>query len=87
MARRDLVAFGAAVREHRGRRSLSQEGLAERSELHRTYVGGIERGERNVSVINIYRLADALGIRASELFDTAEGFRRSDVRKAARPRR
>lgn len=86
MARGDLLAFGSAVREHRARLSLSQEALAERSELHRTYVGGVERGERNVSVMNIYRLADALGIRASDLFDTAEGFRRRDLRRP-RPRR
>ena len=87
MAQRDLLAFGAAVRQHRGRLALSQEALAERSELHRTYVGGVERGERNVSLVNIYRLAQALGIRASDLFDTAEGFRRSTLRKPGRSRR
>ncbi len=86
MARSDLLAFGQAVRQHRARLSLSQEALAERSELHRTYVGGIERGERNVSLINIYRLADALGIPVAELFERAEGFRRARPRRAG-PRR
>ena len=87
MARLELLAFGAAVREHRGRRSWSQEELAEHSNLHRTYVGGVERGERNVSLVNIYRLAGALDVRVSELFDTAEKFGRSDLRRSPRRRR
>lgn len=55
------------MRENRG---LSQEGLAELAHLHRTYVGGVERGERNVSLINIWRIADALGVDPSVLFAT-----------------
>jgi transcriptional regulator with XRE-family HTH domain len=62
------VALGRAIRELRRGAGISQEVLAERARLHRTYVGGIERGERNVSFGNLLRLADALGVRASELF-------------------
>ncbi|HEX8123691.1 MAG TPA: helix-turn-helix transcriptional regulator [Solirubrobacteraceae bacterium] len=56
------VAFGARLREVRVDRGLSQEDLAAKSGLHRTYVGGIERGERNPSLMNIGRLAVALDV-------------------------
>jgi transcriptional regulator with XRE-family HTH domain len=75
MLRRELVAFGSAIRQYRSRLALSQEALAERSELHRTYVSGIERGQRNVGLINIYKLAAALKVTPAELFATAEEFR------------
>jgi transcriptional regulator with XRE-family HTH domain len=55
------------VRALRKKQGISQEGLAELSGLHRTYVGSIERAERNVSVDNIDRLAAALGVDAMEL--------------------
>ncbi|NZD64916.1 helix-turn-helix transcriptional regulator [Rhizobium sp. WYCCWR 11290] len=55
-----LKSFGARVRELRLRMSLSQEDLADRAGLDRTYVGGVERGERNLSLINIFKLAHAL---------------------------
>ncbi|QGN58981.1 helix-turn-helix transcriptional regulator [Nostocoides sp. HKS02] len=63
-----LVDFGARVRELREERGWSQEVLAERAGVHRTYVGSVERGERNVSLKNIYALAEALAVRARDLF-------------------
>ena len=56
------LTFGGRVREHRVRRGLSQEHLADLAGLDRTYVSGVERGRRNLSLRNICRLAAALGI-------------------------
>lgn len=67
-----LRRFGAAVRELRLRKQLSQEALADAAGLHRTYVGSIERGERNPSLVNIVRLADALGASPAELMQAME---------------
>lgn len=67
------VALGAAIRGYRERLRISQEELAHRSGLHRTYLGGIERGERNPSFTNINRIAAALEVRSSELIADAEG--------------
>lgn len=61
----DHVALGCAMRELRHERGFSQERLAELADMHRSYVGGIERGERNVSFANILRLADALCVPSS----------------------
>ncbi len=71
------AAFGRAIRELRIGQGLSQEALAERSGLHRTYIGGIERGERNVSLVNIGRLADALDVSMATLMAAAEQERRA----------
>ena len=60
-------AFGERVRELRRVRGLSQEALAEHAGLHRTYVGSVERGERNISLDNIHALADALEVAAPDL--------------------
>ena len=62
-----LQALGASVRARRLQLGLSQDALAARTGLHRTYVGGIERGERNVSLLNICVLAEALSISVSDL--------------------
>ena len=62
------ATFGARVRYLRLKNRLSQEELAEKCELDRTYIGGIERGERNPSLKNIYRLAKALDVAPEELF-------------------
>jgi transcriptional regulator with XRE-family HTH domain len=61
--------FGERVRELRKQKGLSQESLAFACELDRTYIGGVERGERNISLINIYKIAEALGVSARELFN------------------
>lgn len=61
------VQLGKILRKERLRLGLSQEGLAEKADLHWTYIGGIERGERNVSLLNIVKLARALGIAPSDL--------------------
>lgn len=74
------MAFGLAIRERRRRLALSQEALAERSELHRTYISGIERGQRNIGLLNVHKVAAALGISASELLASAEVFRRKGRR-------
>ena len=62
-----LNSFGDLVREHRNKQGLSQEELAEHTGLHRTYIGSIERGERNLALINIMKLSKALDVKPSEL--------------------
>jgi transcriptional regulator with XRE-family HTH domain len=64
-----LRQFGNRVRELRQKRSWSQEELAHRCQLDRSYIGGVERGERNVSLVNVHKIAKALGVRIRSLFD------------------
>lgn len=68
----DLKKFGEAVRDERLGQGLSQEELAHRAGLDRSYVGGVERGERNVSLLNILKIVRALGIEASRLLKGLE---------------
>jgi ribosome-binding protein aMBF1 (putative translation factor) len=67
-----LKQFGANLREYRARTGLSQEKLAAKAGIDRTYVGGAERGERNVALVNIVRLAEALGVEPAQLLDGLE---------------
>ncbi len=62
------TAFGDRLRAIRISKDLSQEKLAELADLDRTYISGVERGIRNVSLVNICRLANALGIDIKDLF-------------------
>ena len=64
------ITFGRRVRELRVKRRLSQEKLAELADLHRNYVGGVERGERNVSLLNIVKLAHGLNVKPLKLMET-----------------
>lgn len=64
--------FGTIVRQLRTKRNLSQEKLAELTGLHRTYISEVERGDRNISLVNIYKISQALNIRLSELFGMME---------------
>lgn len=72
MAKRPLKSsivrhFAFRLREVRVSQGLSQEDLAGKADLHRTYVGSVERGERNISLVNVERLAKALGMTVCEL--------------------
>ena len=60
--------FGRAVRRRRERTGVSQEAFADHCGLHRTYWGAIERGERNVSLVNLEKIARAFKLSLSELF-------------------
>ena len=62
-----LCESGARVRERRTECGLSQEELAHKSGMHRTYVSSVERGERNIALVNIAALAAALGVDAGDL--------------------
>ena len=64
-----LKQFGAAVKAGRDGLDISQEALAEKAGLHRTYVGGVEQGRRNVSLLNIVKLSQALGVEAASVFE------------------
>lgn len=63
-----LEQFGSRIRRCRLKKKISQEKLAELAELHRTYIGQIECGKRNVALKNIYKLAKALNISVKDLF-------------------
>ena len=58
-----LKTIGNNIRRRRKKAGLSQEALADSAELHRTYLGGVERGERNISVLNLAKIASALKIK------------------------
>jgi ribosome-binding protein aMBF1 (putative translation factor) len=63
-----LLKFGKRIHDERARRGISQERLGELAKVHRTYIGMIERGEKNITLTNIEKLSKALGVRISDLF-------------------
>ena len=67
-----LKGFGQNLKDIRATKNLSQEKLAHIADLDRTYISGVERGVRNISLINIIRLAKALEVPPSELFQFGE---------------
>ncbi len=64
---RDLQILGRNIRNLRRERDLSQEEFAHRADIDRSYIGQIERGERNIAFINILKIARALGVKVSDL--------------------
>lgn len=67
-----LTMFGLQVRRLREAAGLSQEALADVAQLHRTYIGGVERSERNISLVNIVKISKALGCRPGDLLATTD---------------
>ncbi|WP_306641337.1 helix-turn-helix domain-containing protein [Sanyastnella coralliicola] len=68
-----LVHFGIQVKFYRQQKGLSQEALAHRASLHRTYIGMIERAEKNITLLNIEKIANALEVSISQLCDNSDG--------------
>jgi len=64
-----LVALGTAIRAERLAQGLSQEALADKANIDRSYMGGIERGEHNIAIVNLLKVADALNIKASKFLE------------------
>jgi len=64
-----LIRFGKKVREERLKKGLSQEGLASKAGVHRTYIGMIERGEKNITLVTIKKVATALDLRINQLLN------------------
>ena len=69
------ITFGQRVRALRKRAGLSQEQLALKCGLDRTYIGGVERGERNISIVNIEKIARAIDLSPKDLFEDEIGAR------------
>ncbi len=65
-----LERYGARIRELRRQKNLTQEKLADKAGLHYTYIGTIERGEKNISLINVEKVSKALGVSLAKFFST-----------------
>ena len=67
MNKQIVVKFGNRVREERVKRGISQERLGELAHVHRTYIGMIERAEKNITLVNIEKIANGLNVNITEL--------------------
>ncbi|MDQ0871356.1 transcriptional regulator with XRE-family HTH domain [Paenibacillus sp. V4I3] len=67
-----LIRLGESIRELRKLKGFSQEELGEKSGFHFTYIGGLERGERNISLSNLEKVADCLSVNLSDILKSAE---------------
>lgn len=65
----NLVQLGKNIHRYRSLCDLTQERLAEKASLHSTYVAGVERGERNISILNLMKIANALGVTLTDLVE------------------
>lgn len=78
-ARMDVTqVFADNVKRLRLTKGISQEGLADLAGLHRTYVGAVERGERNITLLNANRIAEALGVKLSDCLKERHGRKKAN---------
>lgn len=70
--RKILIDFGNKVRELRKKKMISQEELADFAGLHRTYIGMIERAEKNITLVNITKIAHALNVKVTDLLENGK---------------
>ena len=68
MKKKILIDFGKRIKEERQKLNLSQEALAAKAGVHRTYIGMVERAEKNITLSNIYKIANALSLNLSDIF-------------------
>lgn len=78
-----LALLGQQIRRLREEKSLSQEEFANLAGIDRAYYGGIERGERNVAALNLFKIADALGVEVGKLFPPLSAFRQTTKTRRA----
>lgn len=76
-----LFALGSLIREHRMKRGYSQEGFADRCGVHRTFMGAVERGESNISFLNLAKIADGLAMTISDVVRGVEKRAKRDSQK------
>ncbi len=73
-----LIKLGENIRELRKTKGFSQESFADQAGLDRTYMGGVERGERNLATLNLIRIAAALGVEVGELFPALSSLKKAN---------
>lgn len=79
----DLLAFGEAVRRRRKAMGFSQEAFGDECGIDRSYMGGIERGEHNLALVNILKIVRTLGVQPSEFFRDLDADRQQDIQAQA----